>query len=231
MIKTIKYILPGVIAVITVIAIGASTFTVSASPAVDNTSAAGVNLQAASISTSDLSKEEAAGLLYMREEEKLARDVYNQMYALWGLPAFKNIAASEQVHMDRIKFLLDSYNLTDPALAPGKFSDPNLQALYDKLVAQGSTSSVEALKVGALIEQTDIADLKTRLAQTDNANIQLVYNNLMNGSYNHLAAFTGGQKGGNGQGNGQGSGGAGGQGQGGHGRPSWAGSGSGRTQP
>ena len=60
--------------------------------------------------------------------------------------------------MDQVKLLLDRYGLADPALDPGKFSDPTLQALYDQLIAQGSVSLEEALKVGVLIEQTDIAD-------------------------------------------------------------------------
>ena len=151
---------------------------------------------------STLDAQEAAALLFMREEEKLARDVYNVLYATWGLPVFKNIAVSEQRHMDAIKVLLDRYGLTDPALAPGKFSDPTLQALYDKLVAQGKLSVTEALKVGVTIEQVDIKDLQTRIAQTDNLDIQRVYTNLLNGSNSHLQAFsrntatTGGQLGG-----------------------------------
>lgn len=153
----------------------------------------GTGTQLDAIPASDLSPEEAAALLFMREEEKLARDVYTQLYALWGQPVFQNIAASEQAHMDEIKVLLDRYGLADPALDPGQFTDPNLQALYDQLMAQGSLSVTDALNVGVLIEQTDIADLQVRLAQTDNADIQLVYTNLMNGSYNHLAAFSGEQ--------------------------------------
>ncbi|MBK8780722.1 MAG: DUF2202 domain-containing protein [Anaerolineales bacterium] len=126
----------------------------------------------------------------MREEEKLARDVYNQLFALWGMPTFQNIAASEQTHMDQVKVLMDRYALADPALDLGKFTDANLQALYDQLMAQGSLSIADAIKVGATIEEVDIVDLQTRFTQTDNADIQLVYNNLMNGSFNHLKAFT-----------------------------------------
>jgi hypothetical protein len=106
------------------------------------------------------------------------------------MPSFQNIVASEQMHMDEIKLLLDRYALTDPALEPGQFTDPSLQALYDQLIAQGSLSLAEALKVGAAIEEIDTLDLQTRLTQTDNADIQWVYNNLMNGSYNHLQSFT-----------------------------------------
>lgn len=151
--------------------------------------AAGFNTISAS-AASGLSPEEAADLLFMREEEKLARDVYTALYATWQVPVFQNIAASEQKHMDAIKVLLDTYGLTDPALAPGKFTDPTLQALYDQLVAQGSISLAEALKVGASIEEIDIRDLQERIAQTDNSDIQWTYNNLLKGSYNHLKAFT-----------------------------------------
>lgn len=234
MFNNFKHILIGVLSAVIVIAVGASAynaFASSATPAVSNDPAAqygngngnGGNgnggttgssgVQLAAIPATDLSAEESAALLYMREEEKLARDVYNQLYTLWGQPVFQNIAASEQTHTDEIKLLLDRYGLADPALDPGQFTDANLQALYDQLIAQGSVSLTDALNVGALVEQTDIADLQARLAQTDNADIQLVYNNLMNASYNHLAAFTG-EQGGNGQGNSGGNGQAGQAGQG-----------------
>ncbi|MBE0671603.1 MAG: DUF2202 domain-containing protein [Anaerolineales bacterium] len=223
MFNNFKNILIGILSAVIVIAIGASAYTAFASngavslPAADpsvatgngngNGNGTGDGADITTIPASDLNAEEAAALLYMREEEKLARDVYNALFTIWGQPTFSNIASSEQQHMDQIKLLLDRYGLTDPALDLGKFTDPSLQALYDQLVAQGSVSLTEALNVGVLIEQTDIADLQTRLAQTENADIQLVYTNLMNGSYNHLAAFTG-EQGGNGQGyggeNGQG---------------------------
>jgi len=144
----------------------------------------------ASIPTSELSEEEAAALIYMYEEEKLARDVYNTLYTTWNVPTFQNIAASEQMHMDAVKTLLDRYGLTAPALAPGSFADASLQNLYTALVAQGSQSIGDALKVGAAIEEIDIIDLQTRLTQTNNADIQMVYNSLINGSNNHLKAFT-----------------------------------------
>jgi hypothetical protein len=150
----------------------------------------GTGTSVLNIPASDLSAEETAALLFMREEEKLARDVYNALYTIWGQPTFQNIAASEQQHMDQIKILLDRYGLADPALAPGQFTDANLQALYTQLTTQGALSIGDALKVGAAIEEIDIRDLQTRLAQTDNADMQQVFTNLMNGSYNHLQAFT-----------------------------------------
>jgi hypothetical protein len=138
----------------------------------------------------ELSAEESAALLYMREEEKLAHDVYLTFYTQWGLPIFQNISQSEQTHSDAVKLLLDRYGLSDPASAtPGVFTNPDLQALYNDLVARGSQSLAEALKSGAAIEEIDILDLQERLAQTDNADIQQVFDSLMNGSTNHLRSF------------------------------------------
>ena len=137
-----------------------------------------------------LSPEETAGILYMREEEKLAHDVYVNLYKKWGLQIFQNISQSEQNHMDAVKTLIDRYGLQDPASRKiGVFTNPHLQALYNELIARGELSLAEALKVGGAIEEIDILDLRTYLSQTDKSDIQQVYNHLLNGSYNHLRAF------------------------------------------
>ncbi len=139
----------------------------------------------------DLSAAEVEALQYMREEEKLAHDVYVTLYAQWGLPVFQNISQSEQVHTEAVKALLERYGVADPATGTvGTFNNPELQALYTDLVTRGSQSLAEALKVAVAIEELDILDLQERLAQTDNADIQQVFNNLLQGSNNHLRAFT-----------------------------------------
>jgi hypothetical protein len=137
-----------------------------------------------------LSEGEVAGLLYMREEEKLAHDVYAIFYSLYGTQNFQNISQSELTHTEAVKTLIDRYGLTDPASSEiGVFTNPDLQALYNELITLGSQSFVEALKVGAAIEEIDILDLQEYLAQTDKADIQTVYENLLLGSENHLRAF------------------------------------------
>ncbi|MDY7019367.1 MAG: DUF2202 domain-containing protein [Chloroflexota bacterium] len=137
---------------------------------------------------SDLEKQ---GILYMREEEKLARDVYLQLYDKWGVNSFNNISSSEQTHMDAMKSLIDRYNLDDPAegRGPGEFTNKELQQLYDDLIKQGSQSDIDALKVGAAIEEIDILDIEMYVAQTDKSDIKLVYENLLKGSRNHLRSF------------------------------------------
>jgi hypothetical protein len=138
-----------------------------------------------------LTQAEIDGLLYMREEEKLARDSYWTLYDQWHLSIFSKIANSEVMHMSKIKGLLDRYGLPDPAAgkAVGEFSNPVLQQLYDDLMVQGSQSSIEALKVGVAIEEVDIQDLENYLAQTNKPDIINAYNALLNGSYCHLRAF------------------------------------------
>ena len=147
---------------------------------------------ASGVVVGQISEHEAKDLAFMREEEKLAHDVYVQLYEMWGQPTFNNIAKSEQTHTDAIKTLLDTYGVADPTAgkSAGEFSDAYLQELYDTLVAQGSQSLGDALKVGAAIEEIDILDLQKAIAQTNEAGIKLVYQNLLKGSENHLRSFT-----------------------------------------
>lgn len=140
----------------------------------------------------ELTEAEVNGLLFMREEEKLAHDVYLTLYEAWGLPLFQNIAGSEQSHGEAVLHLLEVYGIDDPAEgnALGEFANPDLQALYDDLVAWGRDSLADALKVGGAIEEIDILDLQDNLMKLDNAAIEQVYQNLLKGSENHLRAFT-----------------------------------------
>ena len=140
----------------------------------------------------DLSSEEIEGLYYLREEEKLARDVYRNFYEIYGLRIFDNISQSEQRHTDAVKRLLVKYDLEDPAAEDiqGSFKNEELQKLYDSLIETGSVSLTEALKVGVSIEELDILDLQFQLDNVvDNEDITFVYNNLKLGSENHLQAF------------------------------------------
>lgn len=133
---------------------------------------------------------EISDLQLLREEEKLARDVYMQFATLWNAQVFANIAESENTHFNAVGKLLATYAVADPASpTPGVFNNPELQALYRSLIARGSTSLTEALDVGALIEEVDIEDLAHALASTTKPDIQRVYENLMCGSRNHLRAF------------------------------------------
>jgi hypothetical protein len=141
---------------------------------------------------STLSAEEIAGLKFMREEEKLAHDVYVALYALYGNDdIFYRISLSETTHTEAILALLVKYGIPDPAAGKpaGVFEDPDLQALYDTLIAMGSASHIAALKVGALIEETDIRDINAKKAVTDEADILTVYSSLLCGSQDHLRSF------------------------------------------
>jgi hypothetical protein len=141
------------------------------------------------VATSVLTDVEEADLLFMREEEKLAHDVYVVMYGSWSARVFSNISWSEQNHMNAMLRLLNQYNLPDPAVGFGVFYNEELQALFDSLIERGLQSRLEALLVGALIEEVDIRDISAAMEHTDQKDILTVYGNLLAGSKKHLIAF------------------------------------------
>ncbi|MCF8254853.1 MAG: DUF2202 domain-containing protein [Bacteroidia bacterium] len=138
-----------------------------------------------------LNADELTSLLHMREEEKLAHDVYVTLYAKWGVPVFNNISKSEQTHTDAILTLIQRYQLVDPVGTHevGVFEDSTLQTLYNQLVAKGSQSLLDAYNVGATIEDLDIFDLNNWVKKVDNQDILFVYGNLTKGSRNHMRSF------------------------------------------
>ena len=140
----------------------------------------------------ELSAVEIQGILYMREEEKLARDVYLTLYDKWPLRPFKNISQAEQRHMDRIGQLLKDRKIKDPVVTDrrGVFSNAALAKLYTTLVAEGQTSETAALKVGAHIEELDIADIQRMRSHGPDAQVRAAYDSLECGSRNHLRAYT-----------------------------------------
>lgn len=148
------------------------------------------NLKSAMIETSALTEGELASLLKMKDEEKLARDVYTALAQKWGSQIFANISTAENNHLNAIVLLLTNYGSTEIAIGEaGVFTDAAVQTLYNDLVAKASVSLEEAYKTGALIEEMDIKDLNEALVTTTNENIILVFENLVRGSRNHLRAF------------------------------------------
>jgi hypothetical protein len=137
-----------------------------------------------------LSEEETEGIKLMREEEKLAGDLYAKLYELHSLRIFYNISSSEQTHFEAVGTLIDYFGIDDPASSEsGEYNNPELQALYDSLYTAGSESLVLGLQVGAAVEEIDILDLEELIEQTNNEDIILVFENLLRGSRNHLRAF------------------------------------------
>lgn len=138
-----------------------------------------------------LSKIAMDDIRYMREEEKMARDVYDSMYIRWQLTPFKNIQQSETMHMKFMKELIEKYQLTDPVLSEerGSFSNKQILSLYQQLIEMGSKSAIDALKAGAQIEEIDIQDLLNKQKHTTNETILSTYKMLLSASERHLNAF------------------------------------------
>ncbi|MBF0265968.1 MAG: DUF2202 domain-containing protein [Gammaproteobacteria bacterium] len=129
-------------------------------------------------------------LLFMQQEEQLARDVYDELYETFGLKVFDNISDSEQKHVDSVTSIIEQYDIESIASGEaGDFTIEELSGLYEQLLSQGSASLEDALMVGALIEEVDIQDLQIAISETDNPQVVSLYTNLLNASNNHLNAF------------------------------------------
>lgn len=139
----------------------------------------------------NLTDAEIAGLMEMREEEKLAHDVYASFFETYDYVTFDNISKSESAHTSAVLYLISGYGLEDPATnQAGVFANSMFNDLFASLTEKGSAGLVEALKVGAFIEEYDINDLQIHLEETQNKDLIRVYSNLLRGSKNHLRAFT-----------------------------------------
>lgn len=144
------------------------------------------------IQTQRLTTEEKNHLIYMREEEKLARDIYLTLADYFDSNIFNNIASAEQRHMDSVKRLLNKFGLLDPVADDeneiGIFTNPEFAQIYQNRTKTDVTIK-EAIETGIFIEETDILDLQKAIAETNNIDILNTYENLLRGSRNHLRAF------------------------------------------
>ncbi|MGJ8746018.1 DUF2202 domain-containing protein [Polaribacter sp.] len=130
-----------------------------------------------------------AALLFMLEEEKLARDTYIYLNNVWSINQFNNINKSEQTHMDAVENLLIQNNIAYTILPMGEFENQNLQNYYNQFKIDGAKSKSNALQIGATIEDLDIVDLQNYIAATNNTSLIAVFENLECGSRNHLKSF------------------------------------------
>ncbi|HSO68245.1 MAG TPA: DUF2202 domain-containing protein [Arachnia sp.] len=150
----------------------------------------GASLASADTTTPDA--DEKSALAFSREEEKMAHDLYTAFGDKYDSAVWDRIANSEQRHFDAIGRLLDQFDVADPSEdnKAGVYDNGDVQALYDRWLAQGEKSEADAFKAAIELEERDIADLKVQIEATDNDDIDAVYERLLAGSENHLAAFT-----------------------------------------
>jgi len=149
-----------------------------------------INLKSTMVETPALNDTELAILLQMKDEEKMAHDVYTVLFEKWGSQVFSRISVAEDRHMNAVITLLKYYDSADTLVGdPGVFADAEIQELYNELIIKGSASVEEAMMTGALIEEMDIKDLTEALGVVTNENVIRVFENLQKGSRNHLRAF------------------------------------------
>lgn len=137
-----------------------------------------------------LTAREIEGILFIREEEKVARDLYQAYYDEFNLTVFSDLARSEQSHMDSIKIAVDKYGLEDPVIEEqGVFTNQTLKQMYDQLLASGKQSEEDALKASAAFEEISIIDLEKELSVTQAEDVRLIYEGLLAGSRKHLRSY------------------------------------------
>ena len=141
------------------------------------------------ITGEQINDQDKAALQFMLEEEKLARDTYFYLDSVWSINQFSNIKYSEQDHMNAVEGLLKSYDIPYKIEPMGVFQDTLLQSLYNQFVTDGVQNKINALTIGATIEDLDILDLRNFISKTNNQNLIAVFANLECGSKNHLRAF------------------------------------------
>ncbi len=172
-------------------AVGFAALALLASPALAQGGGGKIVAYINSLPKQAVDANEVADLKLMREEEKLARDVYSALYQIWAIKAFQNIAKAEQSHMDLVKVILDRYSIPDPIKSDklGVFPSPVFTGLFNVMVSFGAASRLHAEFVGAFIEDLDIFDLDRALRVSDNRDIDTVWQNLQLGSRNHMRSF------------------------------------------
>lgn len=155
-------------------------------------SAAGLSTPAV-VLAGEVDQELAENLQFMREEERLAHELYTllaEQYPEAGV--FANIARSEARHMAAVGRQLDRYDLADLGadLAPGDYAFDALDELYDTWSEDGLVSLDLAIQVGIDLETADIADLERILGLDSSDPAERTLSALLAGSESHLAAFT-----------------------------------------
>lgn len=140
-----------------------------------------------------LSPGDAQGIVFIWEEEKVARDLYSSLYLGTNLSIFADLARSEQRHMDQAGMLMDRYGLKAPmTMDPGVFSNEALEGLYADLLARGRRSEEDALKAAADFEEISIMDLEKEISSARAEDVRVVYQGLLAGSRKHLRSYVGG---------------------------------------
>ena len=124
----------------------------------------------------NLTEADKAHLIFMRSEEKLARDVYLTLAEIFPKQrVFLSIATTaEQTHTDKMLDMLIKFRIEDPepSTAPDALPPQNQIGVFENyyfaeyftgkfvyLVEKAEKSELEALFVGALIEELDMSDI------------------------------------------------------------------------
>jgi len=142
-------------------------------------------------SYSQITDADISGLNYVLEEEKLAYDFYSEMYKKYNKKVFENIMNNEKVHMEMVQKLMNDLNIeiSSSMQNSGEFSDRTIQVLFNDFITAGNYSFSDALRAAAMIEETDISDVRTQYSKAGDERVKALYDCLDISSQNHLRSL------------------------------------------
>ena len=148
-----------------------------------------------SVSAGQLTQQDAASILLLREEEKLARDVYLTLSEKWNVPVFKNIAQAEARHMSVMKMLVDRYGLEDPVKddTVGTFTSPEFRQVVSGTCGFRFRLAGRRIQGRREDRGTGYQGFAGFTGNVQSTDVRRVYQNLLRASENHLRAFSANQ--------------------------------------
>ncbi len=142
-----------------------------------------------SSATTSVSDQVRGDLLFIYEEEKMARDLYASFGEKWGWQTIGRVSMSESMHLNSVMNLLHTYGIPEPVLPTGSYQSAAISELAKRLLNEGIASEDAALHSALYVEEYDIADLTKRMNDTADPSILSTYQYLLNGSNAHLRYF------------------------------------------
>ncbi len=132
-----------------------------------------------------ITETEAGDLQLLREEEKLARDLFRDWSDRSEL--FGAVAHSKQLHFEIVGALLQRHQVTDRTLGgEGLYVFPQLQTLHQELLARGGSTELEALAAGAELHERDLVGLEEAAGRSQLEDVRASLAEIQRGARNHL---------------------------------------------
>lgn len=139
-----------------------------------------------------ISEEESAIIISMKDKEKLTYDVYYSLNEKYSSDIFKKMIQNELQHKELSAGLALKYGINISVNSDnevGKFSNPKDQNIYDEMMRYGGYSLLDAFRAGARMEEINISEQLDYISKSSNEEIIKVFEIIEKGSEEQLRTF------------------------------------------